>query len=368
MTPPYRVIHQRSASYPVYAGEGLIAELGAIVAETAPGLSPALLVSSNVDALYGAALRESLPDVPVIAIPDGEQQKTLATVEQVLGEMLVAGLRRDSVAVVVGGGMAGDVGGFAASVYLRGIALIHVPTTLLAQVDSSIGGKTGVNHIRGKNLIGSFHWPRAVVSDPALLRTLDIHELKSGVFEALKSGVIGDPILFSMLAGGPSAGSGTVAPSVSAMDLGEIVRRSIDVKGTIVAADEREGDRRRLLNYGHTIGHGIEAAAGFGGITHGEAVGWGMLAANAIARKRGLLDADEAARIEEAIRAWRPRPVAGLDPAAILRAVGHDKKFVGQHQVMVLARRVGVCEVFTDITGEELRLGVDGVLASMQRD
>jgi 3-dehydroquinate synthase len=248
--------------------------------------------------------------------------------------------------VVVGGGMIGDTAGFAVSIFLRGIDLVHVPTTLLAQVDSSIGGKLAVNHPKGKNLIGSFYPPRAIVSDLSVLDTLPPRERLSGLYEALKGGVIADPELFAMFERGDP-------------DLAEVVRRAIRVKADIVAADEREADLRRLLNYGHTIAHGIEAALHYEGMTHGEAVAWGMIGANAIAVDRGLLDPGEAERIERVILAYNPAPLPPLDPAEILAATEHDKKNTGNARVMVFPRRVGECVVVSDVRVGEIAFGVE---------
>jgi 3-dehydroquinate synthase len=247
--------------------------------------------------------------------------------------------------------MVGDTAGFAASVFLRGIDLVHVPTTLLAQVDSSLGGKLAVNHAKGKNLIGSFFPPRAVISDLSTLDSLPRREILSGLFEALKGGVIGDASLFAMLESPPD------------FDVDEVVRKAIRVKAEIVSADEKEADLRRLLNYGHTIAHGIEAALDYRGLTHGEAVAWGMIGANAIAVRRGLVDRNVAARIEHAIRRWNPTPLPeGIDRQAILAATEHDKKNTGSQRVMVFPRSIGSCEVFTDVTEDEIAYGVDAVL------
>ncbi|MEA2489462.1 MAG: 3-dehydroquinate synthase, partial [Acidobacteriota bacterium] len=248
-----------------------------------------------------------------------------------------------------GGGVVGDVGGFAAATYLRGIRLVQIPTTLLAQVDSSLGGKLAVNHEKGKNLIGSFYPPRAVIADLDVLETLPPRERLSGLYEALKGGVIADPSLFALF-------------EESSQDTDEIVRKAIRVKAEIVSADEREADLRRLLNYGHTIAHGIEAALHYEGLTHGEAVAWGMIGANAIAVRRGILAPEEAGRIERTILALGPSPLPSLDRAAILAATEHDKKNTGSARVMVFPRRVGECVVLSDITEQEIAFGIDAAI------
>ncbi|HEY5611604.1 MAG TPA: 3-dehydroquinate synthase, partial [Thermoanaerobaculia bacterium] len=336
-------VSHSSGSYPIYVGRGILRELGAIV-----GSVPSVLITSKtVDPLYGSVVRDAIPGLRGTSIiDDAESAKTLATVESVVTQMLALGLKRDAVAIVLGGGVVGDTGGFAASIYLRGIALIHVPTTLLAQVDSSIGGKLAVNLAAGKNLVGSFYPPKAVVSDIAALDTLPRRELLSGIFEALKGGVIGDRGLFELLEESTSA------------TLDDVVRRAIAVKVTIVSEDEREGDRRRLLNYGHTLGHGLEAALGYRHLTHGEAVAWGMIAANAIAVRRGLLSRETSERIGRAILAYAPERPPAVDRQAVLDAVEHDKKFRSGMRVMVLPREIGECVVVADISQAEIELGL----------
>jgi 3-dehydroquinate synthase len=200
-------------------------------------------------------------------------------------------------------------------------------------------------------LIGSFYPPRAVIADLATLDSLPRRELLSGMFEALKGGVIADPSLFELLASPPD------------FDVEQVVRKAIRVKAEIVSADEKEADLRRLLNYGHTIAHGIEAALDYRGMTHGEAVAWGMIGANAIAVRRGLVDIATASRIEQVIRAWEPSPLpAGIARDAILAATEHDKKNTGSQRVMIFPRAIGRCEVFADVTEAEVAYGVDAVL------
>jgi 3-dehydroquinate synthase len=276
---------------------------------------------------------------------EGEAHKTLATANEVVTQLLEHGAKRDSLAVVVGGGMVGDTAGFAASIFLRGIDLVHVPTTLLAQVDSSLGGKVAVNHEKGKNLIGTFHPPRAVIADTGVLASLPPRERLSGLFEALKGGVLGDPQLFELLSAPPD------------FDVDVVVRRAIKVKADIVSADEKEADVRRLLNYGHTIGHGLEAALGYEGLTHGEAVAWGMIAANAIAVRRGILGEDDRRRIDDVIRAWRPAPPPPLSVEDVVSATEHDKKNTGARRVMVFPRTIGQC-IVEDASEDDVRYGI----------
>jgi 3-dehydroquinate synthase len=343
---PFLTIQQASATYPVYVGRDLLDRVGELVR---PRGRVFVITSVALRDRFGERVALSFPKATILEIDEGEAKKTLDTAAAIVTELLECGAKRDSMAVVVGGGMIGDTAGFAASIFLRGIDLVHVPTTLLAQVDSSIGGKLAVNHPKGKNLIGSFFPPRAVVSDTAVLDTLPPRERLSGMYEALKGGVIGDESLFAMFESG-------------SFDLDELVRKAIRVKADIVSADEKEADLRRLLNYGHTIAHGIEAALRYEGITHGEAVAWGMIGANAIAVKRGLLPREEASRIERVIRAYDPSPLPALDRAEVLAATEHDKKNTGDARVMVFPKRVGECVVVSDVTADEVAYGIDAVL------
>lgn len=328
--------------YPVFVGPGLLDS----VLDLAQPRGRVFVITST-------ALRPFADRVArgrdIITIEEGEQNKTLATANAIITQLLDRGGKRDSMAVVVGGGMIGDTAGFAASIFLRGIDLVHVPTTLLAQVDSSIGGKVAVNHERGKNLIGSFFPPRAVISDTAILATLPPREKLSGLYEALKGGVIGDPSLFELL------------ERKSDVDLDTVVRKAIRVKAEIVSADEREADMRRLLNYGHTLAHGIEAALQYEGMTHGEAVAWGMIAANAIGVRRGVTSENVRRRIDDAVRAWQPAPLPRLAARDIIAATEHDKKNTGTDRVMVFAREIGRCEVVSGISDDDLRYGLAAI-------
>jgi len=345
---PFITITQASAAYPVYVGRDLVDRVGSLID---PRGRVFVITSHALRDRFGARVAASFRDAGVIAIEEGEANKTLATANDVVTQLLDRGAKRDSMAVVVGGGMIGDTAGFAASIFLRGIDLVHVPTTLLAQVDSSIGGKLAVNHTKGKNLIGSFFPPRAVIADTAVLDTLPPRERLSGMYEALKGGVIGDASLFAMFESAP-------------IDLDEMVRKAIRVKAEIVSADEKESDLRRLLNYGHTIAHGIETALHYEGLTHGEAVAWGMIGANAIAVRRGLLPPGEAARIERVILAYGPSPLPPLDRNEVLAATEHDKKNTGAARVMVFPRRVGECVVVSDVTADEIQYGIDSLRVS----
>jgi 3-dehydroquinate synthase len=347
---PFIVIRQASASYPVFVGRDLLGRVGELVQ---PRGRVFVITSHQLRERFGHRVAASFaPRAEIISVDEGEAQKTLATANEIVTQLLERGAKRDSLAVVVGGGMIGDTAGFAASIFLRGIDLVHVPTTLLAQVDSSLGGKLAVNHDKGKNLIGSFYPPRAVISDLAVLDSLPPRERLSGLFEALKGGVIGDRELFALLASPPH------------FDVEQVVQRAIRVKADIVSADEKEADLRRLLNYGHTIAHGIEAALDYRGLTHGEAVAWGMIGANAIAVRRGILPPKLCTIIDDEIRAWEPSSLPPLDPRAILAATEHDKKNTGTSRVMVFPRAIGQCVVVNDVTEDEVRFGIDAAVTA----
>ncbi len=353
---PLLTIRQASAAYPVFVGAGVLARTGELVT---PRGSVFVVTPRSLRERFGEAVARSFRSpAGIIEVEDGEAKKTIDTAMMIVGELLDRGARRDSMAVVVGGGMIGDTAGFAASIFLRGIDLVHVPTTLLAQVDSSIGGKLAVNHPKGKNLIGSFYPPRAVIADTTTFASLSDRELLSGLYEALKGGIIGDVELFAMFE--------SLRAEIEAREpavLETLVKRAIRVKASIVSADEKEADVRRLLNYGHTLAHGFETAMNYEGITHGEAVAWGMIAANAIAVRRGILPSAEAARMEKAILAYDPMPLPAIDRQLVLAAAEHDKKNTGSRRVMVFPRRVGECVVVSDVTLEELEYGADAVLA-----
>ena len=339
---PFITIRQASAAYDVFVGAGFLDSVRKLVKPR----GRVFVITSTALRRFGERVAQG---EEIIAIEEGEKYKTLGTANAIVTQLLDRGGKRDSMAIVVGGGMIGDTAGFAASIFLRGIDLVHVPTTLLAQVDSSIGGKVAVNHERGKNLIGSFFPPRAVVSDTGILDSLPPREMLSGIYEALKGGVIGDPSLFEML------------EKPVDVDLDLVVRKAIKVKAGIVSADEKEADLRRLLNYGHTIAHGIEAALQYQNLTHGEAVAWGIIAANAIGVRRGVTTDSVRRRIDNAVREWKPSPLPRLDGAAVIAATEHDKKNTGSSRLMVFPREIGRCEVVSGISDDDLRYGMAAI-------
>ncbi|MEB3263732.1 MAG: 3-dehydroquinate synthase, partial [Synechococcus sp.] len=290
MPPEYRTITVSLTAdpYPILIGEGLLGELGSVLLERGfqAGTRVLMVTNPDVEAFHGARALHSLEAsgflVRTLVIQAGEERKTPATVAAIHDAAFAHRLERSSLIVALGGGVVGDMAGFAAATWLRGIAVVQVPTTLLAMVDAAIGGKTGVNHPGGKNLIGAFHQPRLVLIDPATLSTLPEREFRAGMAEVIKYGVIGDPQLFGELeaAAGqdPSAGLASqdaVGPGL----LQSLLERSAAAKARVVAADEREGGMRAILNYGHTLGHVVETLCGYGTWLHGEAVAIGMVAA-----------------------------------------------------------------------------------------
>jgi 3-dehydroquinate synthase len=247
------------------------------------------------------------------------------------------GADRSSVVVAIGGGILTDMAGFLAAIYMRGIPVIQVPTTLLAQVDAAVGGKTGVNLVAGKNLIGSFHQPLAVLIDPAVLDTLPEREYRAGLFEIVKHGVIADEALFSMML---SRREDVLKHAPDIVD--RMIADSVRIKAEVVSADEKEGDLRRILNFGHTFGHALEAETGYTRFLHGEAVAWGMSAATRLARMESLLDAADEAAILECVNSYGPiPPLEGLDPLRLAARLKGDKKTIQGKVHFVLPDRIG---------------------------
>ena len=338
----------KTASSHILVGCGAYSQLGTLLAEY--GIGESCLVVSQ-PAVFSAIDTRPIGRLPVAMIPNGERAKNLKTVERLLDRMLELKMSRQSQVIAVGGGVVGDVAAFAASVFMRGIPVVHVPTTLLAQVDSSVGGKTGVNHRRGKNLIGTFHQPKLVVADPLLLDTLPARDYRSGLYETLKYGVIRDRSLFARFER-KSEALASRDPEV----LEEFVYRSIRIKAQVVSADETEGGLRRILNFGHTIGHGIEAAARFRRIRHGEAVGYGMIGATRIAQELGLIDQAEANRITDGVHAIGKLPEIGsLSVGAILKSMQHDKKVRDGTIHFVLPERVGSVQIWPGVAPSIIR-------------
>jgi len=339
--------------YKVHVGHGLA---GALPERLAAFRGRRFVVVSNrrVWSLHGRAVERGLRRLgPLtrVLIPDGERHKSRETLANVQDAFVSAGLGRDAVVVAFGGGVVGDLAGFAAATHMRGIDLIQLPTTLLAMVDSSVGGKVGINHPKAKNLIGAFHQPRAVVIDPALLATLPARELRAGAYEVLKCGILGDRALFRSLAEAPIGLVGWGREEIETA-----IAAACRIKAEIVEKDEREGGLRRVLNLGHTLGHGLEAVTRYRRFTHGEAVGWGLIGAAAIARRKGLLHDSTAEAIADAVDRIGSRPrLSDLPAAEILAAVAHDKKARRGRVPFILPAAIGRVVIRDDVTPTDVR-------------
>jgi 3-dehydroquinate synthase len=326
-------------SYEIRIGSGLLARLGEIVSPLAPS-SIHVVCTEVVAPLYLKAALEACRGVAPVhhcTVADGEGVKTLATASAILDALVSARADRRSVLVALGGGVIGDIAGFASSVYMRGMRLVHVPTTLLAQVDSSVGGKTGVNHPGGKNLIGSFHQPSAVVADTDTLRTLPPRELRAGLAEILKHGLLADRAYFER--------SVADLPRMQALDsqaLTEAIAGSCEIKSAVVSRDEREMGERALLNLGHTFAHAIETLTGYTQWLHGEAVGCGLCLAADLSVRLGLIGPEVRESIGAAVgAAGLPVRIAGLSRKAAFEAMRGDKKAVAGRIDFVLLERIG---------------------------
>ncbi len=342
-------------SYPVHIGAGAIdaealyrphLKRGRIAIVTNPVVGPLYLAR-----VQAALARAGAPPALEILVEDGEQAKSWQALERVFDALLAARVGRDALIVALGGGVVGDLAGFAAAVYQRGIAFLQVPTTLLAQVDSSVGGKTAVNHARGKNMIGAFHQPVAVIADVGTLATLPERELRAGIAEVIKHGFALDAALVAWLEGN--------MPRLLARDaaaLTHAVRRSCELKAQVVAADERELGARALLNFGHTFGHAIEVGAGYGVWLHGEAVAAGMVMAAELSVRAGLLPAADATRLRRLVQA-AGLPAAGpaLAPERYLELMAGDKKAAGGRVRYVVLQKVGRAALRDDIEERAVR-------------
>ena len=336
--------------YAVEIGVGHLARLSALLEGAGVSRKRVVVSSPTVWKLHGEAVSASLPDAQVVLIPDGERHKQLATVTRIYDALVKQQVDRGAVLVGVGGGVLGDVTGFAAATYLRGIDVVHVPTTLLAQVDSAIGGKVGVNHALGKNLIGAFHQPRLVVIDPLVVATLPRREFRAGLYEVVKYGMTSSRGLFDR-----------VAASVRALfdrqpvALMPVIVESCAIKADVVARDERESGPRRVLNFGHTAGHAIEALTKYKRFRHGEAVAYGMLVAAEVAIARTRLASADRDRLTSLIRQLGPLPsVADLAIGDMLDAMRRDKKVVNGKLHYVLSTAIGEHAIVDDVTEEEL--------------
>src|SRR5579872_3461641 len=340
-----KIIQVRSASssYPVICGRGSLARLGYLVDDLREGGEVFVLSSPSVWKFWGRDIMHELTGVRrgrVILFDDREAAKRLATIEAICRKLVRARADRKALLVAVGG-VVGDVSGFAASSYLRGVRIVHVPTTVVAQADSAIGGKTGVDLPEGKNLIGAFYPPQLVLADPSVLGTLPARQFRSGLYEVIKYAVIGDQGLFAFLE--------RKFDALLRMDMRTlewVIERCVRAKACVVSGDEREAGLRQTLNFGHTIGHALESLTGYKVFLHGEAVAWGMLGATLIAVGMNRLGEKDASLIASLVARCGPLPpLPGISPAALSRAIASDKKSRAGRVRWVLPKRIGAVDI-----------------------
>lgn len=335
--------------YDALIENGLLARAGALLRDLMPAGSRLFVITvAPVRRKWGKKLMASLAaasfDAKVLEMPEGERYKRMATVEALAERLARLGVDRNAVILAFGGGVCGDVAGFLASMYMRGVELVQIPTTVLAQVDASLGGKTGVNLKAGKNLIGAFWQPRVVLIDPEVLSSLPAREFRAGLYEALKCGVIGNQELFREFENNRQK-----IQKRDPVTVERLIAESVRLKARVVSVDEKENGLRQVLNFGHTIGHALEAETGYQSLLHGEAVAWGMIAAAEVAAGIGKLADTEALRIREATRAVGRLPSLDVKPKNILRRLQSDKKTRNGRVHFVLPTEIGKVEIVNDV-------------------
>jgi 3-dehydroquinate synthase len=339
-----------SRRYAVTIEDGLLDRLPRLLDDVKAPARRFVVSSPLVWRLHGPRLAK-VGIVEPILVPDGERFKQLQNVSRVYEALIRANADRASTLITFGGGVIGDMAGFAAATYLRGIALVHVPTTLLAQVDAAVGGKVGVNHALGKNLIGAFYQPHAVVVDPTVLGTLPRREFRAGLYEVVKYGMTSSPALFDRIGRDRTA---IFARSVDVLT--EVIAESCRIKAAVVAADEKEAGPRRILNFGHTAGHALEAVTRYRRYRHGEAVAYGMLVAAELGVLRGALAERDRAALADLIASLGPLPpIADLSSRELVEAMQHDKKMVAGRLHFVLPTAVGATTIVDDVTEKEMK-------------
>ena len=338
-------------SYPIFIGEGASLSLENFEGYIA-GKDIAIVTNEVVAPLYLNEISDLFSHMNVIEyiLPDGEQEKKLKTVHKIIDRLMEAGFGRDSTLIALGGGVVGDITGFTASIFMRGINFIQIPTTLLAQVDASVGGKTAVNHKSGKNLIGSFYQPQCVICDSIFLATLEATEISAGLAEIIKYGLIFDSEFFQWLQKNMQQ---ILSNDRAAVDY--VIQRSCAIKAEIVAQDEKEQSVRALLNFGHTFGHAIEKLTGYGNWTHGDAVAVGMVLAARLSENMSLITPEDVQNIEEILTAANlPISLPNIDPAELLAAMQSDKKVKDRNIQLVLLKNIGEAFLTADYSQEDL--------------
>jgi 3-dehydroquinate synthase len=349
-----------SRSYEVLIGSGLLARAGDCLGKILESRRAVVVTVPPVRRRWAKVLLKSLAasgiETAFLEMPDGEPAKRLATLEKLAEKLVKQGADRGATLIALGGGVVGDVTGFLASIYMRGIDVIQIPTTVLAQVDAAIGGKTGVNLVSGKNLLGTFHQPRAVLVDPTVLETLPSREYRAGLYESLKCGIIGDPGLFKLF-----EERRREILDRDPIVIEKVIADSVRLKASVVSADERESGLRQVLNFGHTIGHALEAETRYTQLLHGEAVAWGMIAATHIALSTGKLDSVTAGRISNSVLGFGRLPRVTFQTTGIMKRLRSDKKT--RHGVVhfVLPREIGKVEITSDVPETIVRSAVDEI-------
>jgi 3-dehydroquinate synthase len=346
-------VHTQQNSYQSVVERGILGRASVFLPPKAGKLF--VVTTEDVWELHGKSLDPQIASrASVVFFPGGEPNKRLSCLEQLADQILEQGADRSSVITAFGGGIVTDVGGFLAAVFMRGVPVLQIPTTLLAQVDAAIGGKTGVNLIGGKNLLGSFHQPLAVVIDPQVLKTLPEREYRAGLFEVIKCAIIRDPDLFRLL---ETRSAEVLAQEPDIVD--ELICRAVRVKAEVVSADEREGDLRRILNFGHTVGHAIEAETHYIRFLHGEAIAWGMLVAIRLAELTGDVRASDAESMRRLIHLYGPVPSAsGLDTHSLVARLAKDKKTVQGSVHFVLPKAIGHVKICPGIDLEKIHQAI----------
>jgi 3-dehydroquinate synthase len=348
--PTYPVVTPQR-SYPAIVERGAIEQIARHIPS---GTGKIFAVTTEDVWLHiGDRLKSALTGIPhhVLYLPGGEEHKRLAHVEDLAGKMIELGGDRTSLVIAFGGGIVNDMGGFLASIFMRGIPVLQIPTTLLAQVDAAVGGKTAVNLVHGKNLIGTFNQPLAVLTDPAVLETLPEREYRAGLYEIVKAGIIREPALFTFL-----RDSRVSVFERKPVAVDHIIAESVRMKAEVVSSDEREGDLRRILNFGHTFGHALEAETAYKAFLHGEAVAWGMRAAVYLAESLGMISAADSVDILEMIAAYGPiPPVSGVSAGNLFARLVHDKKTTQGKVHYVLPVRIGEVKVVSGVDEQRVR-------------
>jgi 3-dehydroquinate synthase len=355
-------VHLQDRSYDIHIANGVLSEAGSILKKLGASQDLVVITNAKVGALHGNVLMKSLAKAGfasrTILVSDGERFKTLSTMQFIYKRLARYRVDRKTWLLALGGGVIGDMAGFAAATYLRGIPLVQIPTTLLSQIDSSIGGKTGVNLNEGKNLVGAFYQPAAVLIDPLLLRTLPLREFRSGIYEALKYGIIRDDALFRLI-----DRKHPHFPESEPRSLEGIIKRCVAIKAEVVSKDERESKLRMVLNFGHTYGHALEAVTNYRRFTHGEAIGHGMIMAAHLSHNLNWLGTKEALQIQQVVSRVSPLPsVSDLSPQKILHHLMSDKKAFGQKVRFVLPRRIGQVEIASDVSMKDVACALQSYL------